>query len=126
MLVIRIGVYADGYPSRGFGHLYRMKSLWERCLWTKTTSFVSTSDMESSFYTKHGLPFFDLSYPNPYDLLIVDTKVDLPKQILEIPRSFTIGVDSLSSWAVEADSLIFPHFILVKNFSHSLWRQETS
>ena len=114
MLVIRICVYADGHPSRGFGHLYRMKSLWERCFRTKTSSFLSINDMESSFYTKHGMPFFDLSHPNPCDLLIVDTKVDLPEQILESPRSFTIGVDSVSGWAAEADSLIFPTFYFNK------------
>ena len=114
MLIIRICVYADGHPSRGFGHLYRMKSLWERCLWAKDSSFVSISDMESAFYTKHGMPFSDLSHPNPCDLLIVDTKVDLPAQILEIPRSFTIGVDSVNDWAAEADSLIFPTFYFDK------------
>lgn len=114
MIAIRICVYADGHPSRGFGHLYRMKSLWERCLSAQVSSFVSISDMDRSFYTKHGMPFSDLSHRNPCDLLIVDTKVDLPEQILEIPRSFTIGVDSVSDWAAEADSLVFPTFYFNK------------
>lgn len=107
-------IYADGVRSRGYGHLYRMKALYDRFCCGMNVLFLWHTCMQGEFYSEHCLPSIktDEALLQKPKLLIIDSKAPLPEQILALMQTskIVLVVDSVASWVTSEHLVVFPIF----------------
>lgn len=114
MLASKCFIYADGVSARGYGHLYRMKALYDRFFSVGNATFLSHTRMQSAFFRDHGLPSIQAHNVSQHEpkLIIIDSKAPLPPQVSALMRAAkrVLVVDSLASWVMPHHLVVFPIF----------------
>lgn len=110
---MKIGIYADGVPERGYGHLFRQFGVWQNISSYYDTFFLCDTDMQREFCEERNLPFTSTGIPlDGSDVMIIDSKADLPAAIQSHRHriGYTIAVDTLETWARDVECIVFPSF----------------
>ncbi len=116
-------LYADGHFKRGYGHLYRLKTLRDNFLNNHDYLFLSNNKIQQDFYKKNSLNFVNLGdydYKKKYKLIIVDTKqknIDFLKPLFK-QHVKSIAIDTTLEWTSKFNCIVFPSFYIdddVKN-----------
>lgn len=110
---MKIVIYADGAPERGYGHLFRQFGIWQNISPYYDAFFVCDTDMQRGFCAARNVPFTSTDIPlDGSDVMIIDSKAALPIAIQSLRHraGFTIAVDTLVSWARDVECAVFPSF----------------
>ncbi len=113
--------YADGSFKRGFGHLFRVKRIYENYFKNMDVRFLHLNEIQKNFYKKNNLNFIsedELSRTeNKFNLFVVDSKKKEIKELKSFLKrsSKSIAIDSTENWVSQFDYLIFPSFYFDKD-----------
>ncbi len=118
-------LYADGHFKRGYGHLYRLKTLKDNFLKNHDCLFLSNNKMQQDFYKKNLIKFVDLAeydYKTKYKLIIVDTKqknIDFLKPFFK-QHVKSIAIDTTLEWTAKFNYIVFPSFYIDDDIKHAV------
>ena len=106
--------YAAGSFNQGYGHLYRVFSIYKKYLSNKKSFFLYRNQVQKDFYKSKKLNAINIrefKFREDF-ILIVDTK-DKDIRFLNTfikNSSKSICIDTLNDWVRKFDNLVIPNF----------------
>ena len=117
---IDILIYAEGSPSIGFGHLFRMKNLIANLNLTNVFCLIENS-YQSDFFSSFGIPSINLlelmnsANSHSFNSFLIDSKENRSELIKSINAKRKILFDSSNVESGIVDLIISPSFFHSKN-----------